>query len=245
VATLLLPVAVGAVTSARAVEPAPFTLGTAQVAGSFTGEWFRRIYIEAFRRMEVPLTIVTYPRQRAAAALANGALDGETDRVHGYAAAHPELVRVEEPLTTVVLALFTTKPGLTLARLDELPGSGLRVVYRRGIAVCEDLLKPLLPVDRLLDVTEPDQALNMLLAGRTDLYCSADLALADLLATREFRGVATIRRVLDIDSAATVHAYLHRRHAALAPRLAQVLKQMKAEGVIERLRLEALDAAGR
>jgi hypothetical protein len=38
----------------------------------------------------------------------------------------------------------------------------------------------------------------------------------------------------------------HRKHADLAPRLAAALKQMKAEGLIERYRVDALrESAGR
>lgn len=45
-----------------------------------------------------------------------------------------------------------------------------------------------------------------------------------------------------IDAAIPLHAFLHHKHAALAPRLAEALRQMKAEGVIERYRIESLQA---
>jgi hypothetical protein len=38
-----------------------------------------------------------------------------------------------------------------------------------------------------------------------------------------------------------LYPYLHKKHVALAPSLAAVLKQMKADGSFERYREEALD----
>jgi len=183
-----------------AAQP-PFVMGTIQPASSFAGLWLDRIYGEAFRRLQVPLEIVVYPTARLSVELDAGAIDGDMARVFAYGAAHPALVRVEEPSMQVVLALYTASPELTLRRLEDLPATSLHGTYMRGVAVCENLLKPLMSADRLSDVTTDNQALRMLLAGRTDFHCTSDLGVASALASADFGGVEGIRQLLVLGDA--------------------------------------------
>jgi hypothetical protein len=48
----------------------------------------------------------------------------------------------------------------------------------------------------------------------------------------EFKG-ANVRKVVSIGKTVPTYPYVNKKHAELAPRLAAVLKQMKAEGLIE------------
>jgi hypothetical protein len=84
----------------------------------------------------------------------------------------------------------------------------------------------------------------MLLSGRADYYCDVDTAVQNALGSTELKGVTTIRKVLLLQ-AAPLYPYLVRRHADLAPRLAATLRAMKAEGLIERFRQEAMQDAAR
>lgn len=229
---------------ANAAGEAPLVLGTIQTDQTFSGKWIRKVYGEAFRRLGIALQINDYPTQRLSALSDQGAIDGDVARVHGYAAAHPELVRVEEPVMEVVFALFTTNPDLMLKRLEDLPASGLQGTYVRGVAICANILKPFLSADRLVDTTEEAQGLSMMLAGRIDFYCSSDLSMQSMRQLPAFRNATTLRVLLALDKSVPFHAYLHRRHAALAPRLASVIKAMKSEGAIERYRLDALKESG-
>jgi len=113
------------------------------------------------------------------------------------------------------------------------------------VEICANTLGPFMPNDRLQGVTTETQGLNMLLAGRVELYCGSSWGMVDLLRSAEFRGVTTVRSVLAIDKAIPLHAFLHRRHTEFAPQLAAVLKQMKTEGLIERFRVESMQEAGR
>ena len=83
---------------ARAASPDTVVLGSDQEAVSVTGIWMRRIYAEAFRRLGIPIEFAVYPTKRLSTTLDEGGIDGEFVRVHAYAAAHPNLVRVEEPV---------------------------------------------------------------------------------------------------------------------------------------------------
>lgn len=235
----LLMVLPGVSHPALAGSPAPIVFGTDLDAATYSGNWLRRIYVEAFRRLGVPLEFAVFPTRRLSAELDQGHVDGEPVRVYGYADTHPNLVRVEESALDVVFALYTTNPELRLNRLEDLAGTGWIGEYRRGVAFCETILKQRLPAARLSDVAATDQGLRKLLAQRTDFYCDIDNMVLTALALPEFKGVTRVRRLLDLGSPLPLYPYLHKKHAALAPRLAAALKQMKAEGLIERYRVDA------
>jgi len=224
---------------ARAASPDTVVLGSDQEAVSVTGIWMRRIYAEAFRRLGIPIEFAVYPTKRLSTTLDEGGIDGEFVRVHAYAAAHPNLVRVEEPVFSVQFALFTAHPALRLDRLSDLPATPWVGALRRGVGVCENTLKPLLPSERLSEVTTPEQGLNLLLVQRIAFLCEIDLAMWAVQQSAEYKGVTGIRVLLPLGEPVPLYPYLHRKRAELATPLAATLKQMKAEGLIERYRREA------
>jgi polar amino acid transport system substrate-binding protein len=216
-----------------------FEFGTSQPEDTLAGRLQRRIYHEAFRRLGLPLTFSVMPLQRLSAEADQGQVDGEVARVPGYAADHPSLVRVEEPVYDITWSLFATNPTLRLPQLSALAGTSWRATYLRGVAICANALKALLPPDRLIDVSSDAQGFSMLRLGRSEVHCTADLSAVTLQHSPDFKGVNILQRVADIGSF-PLHPYLHRRHAELAPRLAAVLRHMKAEGLIERYRAESV-----
>jgi polar amino acid transport system substrate-binding protein len=222
----------------RTTSPTPFVMGIDHPDTTLGGKWLRRIHAEAFRRLGIPVTFVVYPTMRLSVMLERGDVDGEAQRARVYGAAHPELVRVEEPVTDGQFAFFVANTTVRLSRLEELPASNLRAQYRRGVMVCENALKAWQPADRMFDVTSTEQGLRNLLDGPPEFFhCDTELSVASTLYTEPFKGVTTIRKLLVIDES-PLYPYLHRRYAALAPRLAGVLRQMKAEGLILRYRRE-------
>lgn len=226
-------------------QAAPFVLGTDQLETTSFGRLYRKLYAEAFRRLGVPLQVVHAPTQRLAVMLAQGEIDGEVVRALAYGQMHPEFVRVDEPVMDIVFTLYTARPGLAITRADELAAGGLQGAYKRGVVFCERTLKPLLPPERLADVTDSGQGLAMLLAGRADFYCDVNVAFEQAQADESVKGAAAARKLLEMERS-PLYPYLHPRHAELAPRLAATLRQMKAEGLIERYRQEAIShAAGR
>ena len=221
--------------------PAPavaFIMGFDEHPTIFGSAWSLRIYAEAFRRLGIRWEPGFYPLARRTALMDAGTIDGDAARVQGYGSAHPNLVRVEESVMDFGFALYTASPTLKLQRLEDLPNSPYLAEYRRGILLCERKLKELVVPKNLSDITSEAQGLKKLLAGRTDLYCELDTVVQQALSSPEFKGVANIRKVIGIGSLPT-YPYLHKKHAALAPRLAAVLRQMKAEGLIETYRIQA------
>lgn len=235
-AALLLPAATVLAASPPSLT-APFVMGSDSEESSLTGKWYRRIYAEAFRRLGVPLTITVSPTARLSILADEGQVDGQTTRLAIYAEAHPNQRRLKESVHEVRLALFAFQHETRSAypqRLEDLTTGNWLVEYRRGVAICEKTLKPLLPAERLSDITSAAQGMQKLKAGRTDLYCDFELAVQSELLTPDYRGVNGFRPVMDLGVRLPLYPYVHKSRAELAPRLASVLKKMKTEGLIER-----------
>lgn len=230
--------------SLRAQAQRPFVMATDQPEASYEGKWQRLAYREAFRRLGIPLEVEVMPTLRVSAMVDAGAVDGQFMRVAAYAEAHPDQMRVEEPIYEVGFALWVSNPGgnapaLSLQRLQDLASTGLIGTYRRGVELCQRSLSPLLPAERLSSVATEHDGLRMLLSGRVDYFCENDAALLSALYSPEFRGVTSVRPLLTFGERITLYPYLARKNAELAPRLAAVLKAMKAEGLLERFRQDA------
>lgn len=217
--------------------PAPFVMAFDEDPTTFGIRWSLKIHTEAFRRLDIPLQPRFLPFARRAAMADEGAVDGDNARVFAYGSAHPNLIRVEEPVMTLGFGLYGTNPRLHLERVQDLATADLLVEYRSGIVFCETSLKPWVSAERLTVVKSEDQGLRKLVTGRTDVYCDLDNVIWPLLVTPEFKESGRIRKLMSIGELPT-YPYLHRKHAELVPRLAATLKQMKAEGLIEAYRLQ-------
>lgn len=225
------------VSPAHATGSEPFVLGTDLDETSPIGKWYRRIYGEIFRRMGVPLKVVQIPTARLTILADQGEVDGQASRVLAYAETHPNQLRVDEVLHEVRLGLYTynsaTRPDQP-GRIEDLASGKWLVEYRRGVAICEKLLKPVLPPDRISDVTSVDQGLKKLKSGRTDYYCDFDTAIRNELLMPEYKGDVRFRRALDLGVGIQLYPYVYKSRADLAPRLAEALRKVKADGLIER-----------
>ena len=222
------------------LAPTPFVMATHQADTSFQGQWVRRIYSEAFRRLGVPVALPAIPLQRMTEMLDRGEIDGDVGRVQAHGLAHPELVRVEEPMYDVLFGLYTLNPAIELKQVDDLAAKPWSATYVRGVAICERLLKSL-PPGNVTAIATDEQGMEMLAMKRVDFYCSANHTMSDVSSRERYRHLPPPRLALSMGTV-PLYPYLHRRHAALAPRLAAVLREMRAEGQIERFRLESLSA---
>lgn len=217
---------------------AAFLMAADAEPNTYAFKWASLIYTEAFRRLGIPVQIATYSLARRSAMTNEGSIDGEVSRIYSYAEGNSHLIRVEEPVMEFTFALFTANPGLRLQRVEELAASNLMVEHRRGILMCENTLKKVVPAERLSNVTTTEQGVKKLIAGRTDVYCDIDVYVPEVLHSPEFKGVTSVRKLFKIASVPT-YPYLHKKHVALAPRLAATLKQMKIEGLLDAYPLQA------
>lgn len=174
------------------------------------------------------LELVHLPSERALRAADAGELDGEGLRVAGLSAQYPHLIEVAEPYLRVQFVAFARNPAL---RLDggwaDLQAQ--RVTLITGWKLFEAQTRSV-PTRTLVDT--PEQMFQMLAAGRADV---ALYTLRDGVALARRMGLVNVHPVSPALQQADMHLYLHQRHAALAQRLSQTLRAMKADGTLARL----------
>ncbi|QDL56559.1 substrate-binding periplasmic protein [Rhodoferax aquaticus] len=218
-----------------AQAPQPLLLGTPSAEGTYGGSYIRRVYKEWFARLGIAMDIQMFPMARLTLELDKGRIDGDTARALAFGESHPKLLRVGEPVMDVGLALWATNPKVQIDRLEDLATSGLTVSYARGVLMCEQLLRPLVPLGRLVDVTGNVNALEMMYLGRLSVYCGADVSvISDAQESLPNRPPPI--KVLDIGKPTPLFLYLQPKHAELVAPLTSTLKKMRTDGTLERIR---------
>ncbi len=161
------------------------------------------------------------PNRRIAIMIRDHELDGEGARIGDYIAGSPDLLPIPTPLIGVIGKLYWLKGR------SQPKGPGRTIGFIRGY------LWPSLAAQTLglgtLEVTEQNSLTKMVASGRLDGFFMTD---------REFARLQTVDRekfksikVRDL----TLFHSVTKDHAALVPRLDKALRQMKADGSLERL----------
>ncbi|NRD72326.1 hypothetical protein HQQ94_03525 [Shewanella sp. VB17] len=190
-------------------------------------KWITLVYTDAFSQLDIDFAYSVMPALRASNMVDLGKVDGEPIRVANYATKHPNLVRIEEPLITANLSVFTYDPSIVIHSWKDLQNSQYNVEYYRGMSLAHQRLSQYIKPNRLSDSSSPAQSLRKLLRGRIDVYIDTDLLTKELLASPEFSN-SHIQMVAKLEAFSS-YGYLHQRHTELAIQLAGVLRQMKSE----------------
>lgn len=180
----------------------------------------------ALKRAGVAAVAREVPAERALALAASGETDGDVGRILEVGTAFPSLVRVPEPI------YFYATQAFAYRRLDMAGGwQALRahsVCVRRGIQLFR--LRTEGMRRQLLD-DEPS-VLRMLRNG------GCDVALLDRRNPQVQAALAADPPLLlltpDLE-VTPLYLYLHKRHAALVPRVAEMLRQMRHDGTMQRI----------
>lgn len=204
---------------------------------SVLGTWFDLIYTEAFRRLGMEFEYRLYPGKRCSMMADRGEVDGEVARVYTYADAHPDLIRVEESHVTVKFLALARDPSIKLNGWESLRGTDYLIAGMRGVKKLREKLPGLVEDHRITLVSDWGQGLKMLNYGRVHLFIDVDFGAPTLLNTDEFKDSGI--HVAGVMEASSTYPYLHKKHKALAPELAAVLREMKKEGLIARYRKKA------
>lgn len=190
---------------------------------------------EALRRVGLSLRLVSLPSQRSLVAANAGEVDGEGLRVAALESSYPDLLRVPERFIAISFVGFARDPRLVLdhgfASLKP-----LRVAHINGWKLFEAQAAVARVVHK---VDQAEQLFHMLEAERIDV---ALYTLTDGLALARSMGLSQVRVLQPSLADADMYLYLHRRHQAWVPKIAQALREMKADGT--HARLTAAAAAG-
>lgn len=219
-----------------ALKDNTFVMAFIRPETNYTGKWQRLIHTEIFKRLGIKIEFRDYPPKRAGMEADAGNIDGEAIRPYQYASEHSDLRRIEEFIFKIDFSAFAVKDSIPqISGWDSLKGTKYKIEYRRGTSMCEINLSKVVRGENLSDVTDTLQGLKKLLSGRTDIFVDGEPGVLALMQTPEFRD-SRIRNIGLMESA-PMYAYVHKKHAALAPKMAEIIKAMKAEGLIEQYRI--------
>lgn len=197
----------------------------------YAGKWTFLVFTEAFRRIGMELVFETYPPKRCSFLADEGMVDGELGRIFSYGETHPNLVRVEEPVTTAIWVAYTIDPAIKIDGWESLKDTHYKVEYRKGLAKSETRLSELVRKENLSSVNSVSSGLKKLESGRSDIYVDIEGTAKPFLLSGELKG-SKIRKAGNLEEE-TIHAYLHKKNKSYAPALSTALREMKRGGLFE------------
>jgi polar amino acid transport system substrate-binding protein len=180
------------------------------------------IVAEVFRRIGLKAKVESYNASKRALTNANQNIDqGVAMRIKGLEKKYPNLVRVDEPLIQNDFVAYSKNLQADIHNWSDL--KPYTVAYIHGWVIFE---KNLVEGQKNHSLATSEQMFTMLQKNRVDLVLY-----------ERWQGLykalqSGIRVKVHEPPLASVemYMYVHRNHAELAPRLADALKSMKADG---------------
>ena len=195
------------------------------------------IYTEAFKRLGYHFKLVDLPGERAMVDANSGVLDGEAARI-GYLESdnYPNLIRVAEPIIVIKDGAYSADTSIRINGWESLRGKGYKVGYLTGTKSVEQKLPLYVKEENRFNLSGFEQSLKMLQARRIDIFIITTLA--EETPPMNSPAYSDIKRVGIVEEK-KAYPWLHKRHKALAPRLADTLKAMNADGTFKKLKEKA------
>ena len=232
---LLLATANAAPLAASAAAPAakPVTIGR-QIESSLVADGIEQLMSIAFARANVPVVFRRLPLARSVGMANDGEIDGDLGRIPDIAAQYPNLISVPTAVSWVESAVYSADPAiLDMTRADI---RHLRVVYARGTLSIAQFTEGMSTVES----STREAGIEMVLNRRVDITVAAYTDVQPRVNAGILPGLYVWPCVW---ATGNLYLALNQRHAALAQRLDVVLKQMKQEGLIQRVHDDALRKA--
>ena len=204
---------------------------------NFLAKWLNMVYTEAFRRLNMEFVYKYTSPKRCMLLSDSGKVDGELWRVYDYSSVHSNLIRVEESPFSNRFCAYATAPDIKLNGWESLRDTDYKVDYRRGQKKTHEKLPGIVRKENLSTINHWTHGLKRLIAGRTDIYVDIEWTIKDALKADEFENSNI--HIVGVMEEMTSHAFLHKKHKELAPKLSAVLKEMKNEGLIEKYKAMA------
>ncbi|HJV00787.1 MAG TPA: transporter substrate-binding domain-containing protein [Burkholderiaceae bacterium] len=190
------------------------------------------LYAELFRRVGLEVVIQPASAERGLLNANSGIDDGDVSRVLGIEQSYPNLVRVPEPVMRYQMVVFTRHADFTV------DGAASLRPYEVGILTGWKILERSITGTRSLQKLETGRQLFAMLA-----MDRIDVAVIEKLEGLHFvqsMGLQGVRVLAPAYVEGDWFLYLNKKHAALAPRLAEQIRLMKQDGSYQRIFDQAL-----
>ncbi|MBA5608300.1 transporter substrate-binding domain-containing protein [Duganella sp. FT3S] len=190
------------------------------------------LYAELFRRLDLAVVIQATSAERGLLNANSGIDDGDVSRVLGIEQSYTNLVRVPEPVMRYQMVVFSRHADFTV------DGAASLAPYDVGILTGWKILERSITGTRSLQKLETGRQLFAMLA-----MDRIDVAVIEKLEGLHFVQSMGLQDVKVLEPAYVEgdwFLYLNKKHAALAPRLAEQLRRMKRDGSYQRIFEQAL-----
>lgn len=194
------------------------------------GELLKVVY----GRLDMRVEFVDVEGRRALALSSSGQVDGEIQRIAEVAQSHPTLLRVSTPINYIEPAVFTIEHAFEIRGWPSIRDNEIGIVHGVGSSEAGTAGMP-----RVQAANSLDELIRMLDRGRFDLFVT-DL-FSGLVAVRKQGMEGRIRALAPPLQRIYIYHYLHRRHAALVPRVDAVIRALQASGELDRYRAKLVE----
>jgi len=185
-----------------------------------------RVVTEAYRRLGLSLQVRHLPGERSLRSANSGDTDGELYRKLGMERDYPNLVIVPVALLTYEIVIFTQGTHFVVNGWESL--RPYTIGYVKSIKIVEQNTQGM----RVEVASTLRQAFLKMTMGRSDVVVANKNSGLAVLKELNLTDIKVLSPSL---ATFPVFHYLHKKHAALVPRLTAVLQQMQKEKTIDTL----------
>lgn len=181
---------------------------------------------EAYASMGMEIEVLRFPGLRSLDTANKGIVDGELGRVKAFEHDYPNLVPVPLPVSYLSGTAFSKIDGLKLNGWDSLRGYSIGIT--RGMKFAEQGTDGM----PIVEANSHEQLFQLLDRGRIDVAINPLVNGLGIIEKLGFEGIHALEPPLvHIE----LYHFLHRRHAALIPEVAETIRKMEASGRIDEI----------
>jgi len=186
---------------------------------------------EAFRRAGAELQLVKLPAERGLINANAGIQDGDMARIAGLEKQYPNLVRVPEKLVDWEFSAFSKNASI-LPNWQSIRQHS--VGHIKGWKIYE---QSVVGAERVTTADDPEQLFRLLGVNRIEVALYERSFGTALARQQDLKDVQPLTPLL---ASREMYIYLHKRHVAYVPALANALRAIKHEGLYARVCREKL-----
>jgi len=186
---------------------------------------------EAFKRIGYQLETVRLPAERALINANRGIDDGELARIGGLQKKYPNLIQVPETFLTVDMVLYSKNyPDFIVDGWDSVASHSLAIIS--GWKIMEKNFAKLGDRVEIIKTDTPEQSFSLLKNDRVDFIAYSNWSGLGYIKTHNIKNIKLLEPPL---ARPEFYVYLHKKHEAIVPQLAEAIKTMKTDGTLQTL----------
>lgn len=186
---------------------------------------------EAFKRIGYQLETVRLPAERALINANRGIDDGELARIGGLQKKYPNLIQVPETFLTVDMVLYSKNyPEFVVDGWDSVASHSLAIIS--GWKIMERNFAKLGDRVEIIKTDTPEQSFSLLENDRVDFIAYSNWSGLGYIKTHNIKNIKLLEPPL---ARPEFYVYLHKKHEAIVPQLAEAIKTMKTDGTLQTL----------